>query len=74
MSPWLWSKMLSLVPDGVFVRQAKSEHLARWWGGLVGGGTMAGKGQKKRETSPITARLGGEMLSTHHWLWKPEGL
>lgn len=74
MSPWLWSKMLSLVPDEVFVRQAKSEHLARWWGGLVGGGTMAGKGQKKRETFPITAKLGGEMLSTHRWLWKPEGL
>jgi len=41
--------MLSLVPDEAFVRQAKSEYLACWWGALVGGSTMAGKGQGKGE-------------------------
>lgn len=39
--------MFSLVPDDAFVRQAKNEHLACWWGGLVGGGIMAGKKQEK---------------------------
>lgn len=44
--------MLGPVPDEAFVRQAKSEHLACWWGGLVGGGAVAGKGQEKGEMSP----------------------
>lgn len=61
--------MLSPVPDEAFVGQAKNEHLAWWWGGLVGGSTMAGKGQEKREP----AALGGENFSAHCCHWKLEG-
>lgn len=59
--------MLSPVPDEAFVRQAKNEHLACWWGGLVGGSTMAGKGQEKREPAALGQRISAPIAATGSW-------